>query len=196
MFSAAGLIVASLGPAAAAGNQVAFNVVTVTFTVPLAIAMAGTVLAGNAAGRSDGVALRRIVALGFALVVASEIVTATALLLWPRPIARLYGGDAGVVAVAAAVLKWGAFFQLSDGVQSFANGVLRGLKDTRVPMMIVTGCYWGVAVPLGAVLALRGGFGAQGMWVGLLVGLTLAAILLSARLRQLLSRGERSTPKA
>ena len=186
MFSAAGLIVASLGAAAAAGNQIAFNVVTITFTVPLSIAMAGTVLAGNAAGRSDTAALRRTVFLGFALVVAAEIVTASALLLWPRPIAHLYGHDAGVIATAAAVLKWGAFFQLSDGVQSFANGVLRGLKDTRVPMVIVGVCYWGVAVPLGAVLALRGGEGAQGVWVGLLVGLTLAALLLSARLRQLL----------
>ena len=189
MFSAAGLIVASLGPAAAAGNQVAFNVVTITFTVPLSLAIAGTVRAGNAAGRSDVAALRRIVALGFVLVVGCEIVTAAALLLWPRAIARLYGHDAGVVATAAAVLKWGAFFQLSDGVQSFANGVLRGLRDTRVPMVIVGVCYWGVAVPLGAVLALRGGFGAQGVWVGLLVGLTLAAILLSVRLRSLLSRG-------
>ncbi len=189
MFSAAGLIVASLGPIAAAGNQVAFNVVTITFTVPLAIAMAGTVRAGHAVGSSDPRALLRTVGLGFTLVVASEIVTALTLLVWPRHIARLYGSDAGVIATTAAVLKWGAFFQLSDGVQSFANGVLRGLKDTRVPMMIVAGCYWGVAVPLGAFLALRENGGAQGVWIGLLVGLTLAAVLLSARLSRLLQRG-------
>lgn len=188
MFSAAGLIVASLGAVAVAGNQVALSVVTITFGVPLSIALAGTVLAGNAAGRADPASLRRTVALGFTMVVACEIVTASALLLWPRPIARLYGSDAGVIATAAAVLRWGAFFQLSDGMQCFANGVLRGLKDTRVPMVIVGCCYWGVAVPLGAVLALRGGFGAQGVWIGLLVGLSLAALLLSARLRALISR--------
>ena len=188
MFSAAGLIVASLGPTNAAGNQVALSVVTITFTVPLAIATAATVRAGHAAGRGDGAGLRRVVALGFALVAGAEIVSASTLFLLPRHIARLYGSDARTVATAAAVLRWGAFFQVSDGVQCFANGVLRGLQDARVPMGVVLVCYWAVGVPLGAVLCLRGGGGAAGMWIGLLVGLTLAAALLSARLLHLLSR--------
>ena len=188
MFSAAALLVATLGPVAAAGNQVAFNVVTVTFTVPLSVAMAGTVRAGHAAGGGDAAGLRRTVAFGFLLVGGAAMVSATALFVIPRPIASLYGGGAGVTATAASVLGWGALFQLSDGVQSFASGILRGLKDTRVPMFIVAGCYWGVGVPLGALLALRHGLGAPGVWIGLLAGLTLAAILLCARLRHTLDR--------
>ncbi len=188
MFSAAALVVATLGPVAAAGNQVAFNVVTITFTLPLSIAMAGTVRAGRAAGGNDVAALRRTVGFGFLLVGAAETVSATALFLFPRPIASLYGGGAGVTAMAASVLGWGALFQFFDGAQSFSNGILRGLKDTRVPMFIMAGCTWGVGVPLGALLGLHEGLGAPGVWIGLLAGLMLAAILLATRLRHVLGR--------
>jgi multidrug resistance protein, MATE family len=189
MFSAAGLVVASLGPVAAAGNQIAFNVVTVSFTVPLSIAMAGTVRAGNAAGQGDAHALRRTVVFGFMLVAAAGIVSASTLALFARPIAALYGGGPAVTSTAAAVLGWGALFQLSDGAQTFAGGILRGLKDTRVPMFIIAGCYWGVGVPLGAWLCLCEQLGAPGVWMGLFAGLTLAALLLGARLRHALRSG-------
>lgn len=192
MFSAAGLLVARLGPVAAAANQVALNIVSVTFMVPLGVALAATVRVGNAVGGRETAALRRTARAGFLLVAAAECLSATTLLLFPGPLIAAYTDDPDVARQAAAVLRWGALFQLSDGGQVFANGMLRGLKDTRVPMGIIGICYWGVGLPLGAWLALARGLGAPGLWIGLFAGLTLAAMLLGARVSRLVWRFEAS----
>lgn len=188
MFSAASLIAGSLGEIEAAGNQIALNIVTFSFMAPLGIALASTVRVGHAVGRGDRIGLRRTVRAGLGLVAAIELVSVAILLCAPRVVVGAFTGDAAVAAQAVSVLVFGALFQLSDGVQVFASGVLRGLKDTRVPMLIVGLSYWVVGVPLGAALALRAGLGAPGLWLGLLAGLTLAAALLSARVWRLTFR--------
>jgi MATE family multidrug resistance protein len=99
----------------------------------------------------------------------------------PQHIAALYTADATVIALAAQLLVLAGLFQFSDGMQVAASGALRGLKDTRVPMLITTFAYWGVGMPVGWWLAFRLGYGARGMWMGLIAGLSMAAILLSTR---------------
>ena len=98
-------------------------------------------------------------------------------------IVGVYTADMGVAALASTLLLYAAAFQFPDGIQVLSAGALRGLKDTRVPMFIAMFSYWGLGMPLGAGLGLGLGMGPQGMWLGLILGLTAAAILMGWRLR-------------
>jgi len=188
LFAMAALVIGSLGTVAVAGHQVALNFVAVTFMVPLGISMAATVRVGRAAGARDAAALRRAAGVGVGLAMAVQVIHAAVMVLLPRQIAGLYTDDAGVVAAAAELLLLAAVFQLSDGLQASAAGCLRGLRDTRVPMGITLLAYWLVGFPLGYALAVPRGVGAPGMWTGLIAGLTLAALLLAARLYRVTAR--------
>jgi len=196
LFSGVALLMASLGTEAVAGHQVALNFIAITFMVPLGIAMAITVRVGQAAGRGDIAAIRRSGWTGMGLALCAQVVTAVVLFSVPRRIASIYTSDSSVLDIAASLLVLAAVFQLSDGTQVSAAGALRGLKDTRVPMWITFIAYWGVGLPLGYTLGLRLGLGPRGMWMGLIGGLTTAALLLASRFRRLTERLDASHPPA
>ena len=185
LFIATTLTIGTLGASIVASHQVALNVASLFFMIPLGIAMATTVRVGNAAGREDAAAVRLAGHAGIALTLGTQTISATLMLALPVTIASLYSSDAAVIALAAELLVLAALFQFPDGIQAVANGALRGLKDTRVPMVITTFAYWGVGMPVGWWLAFPRGMGAQGMWVGLIAGLGVAAVLLSLRFRRL-----------
>jgi MATE family multidrug resistance protein len=126
------------------------------------------------------------------LTLVAQGVSALLMLTVPERIAGLYTADGAVIGLAAQLLILAGLFQFSDGLQVAAAGALRGLKDTRVPMLITTFAYWVVGMPVGWWLAFRGGLGARGMWMGLIAGLSMAALLLTARFWRLV----RSTPAA
>lgn len=189
LFVGVALLLGSLGTSTVAGHQIAMNVVSVAFMVPLGIAMATTVRVGHAVGRGDAIGVRSAAAVGLWLTVMVQVASACLLAILPRPIAGLYTGDAAVANLAAQLILYAAIFQLSDGIQAVANGALRGLKDTRVPMLITLVAYWGVGMPTGYLLAFKGGHGAHGMWIGLIAGLSVAAILLPWRFWRLAFRG-------
>lgn len=184
LFVAVALIIGRLGADVVASHQVAINVASFAFMVPLGIAMATTVRVGHAVGRNDGVGVRMAGGAGFALTLAIQCLSASALFAMPHAIASLYTRDAVVVALAAQLLMLAGMFQLSDGIQVAANGALRGLKDTRTPMVITLLAYWGVGMPIGGWLTFHAGYGARGMWIGLIAGLTVAALLLTLRFRR------------
>ena len=181
MFAAVALAIGSLGTAPVAGHQVALNFVAVTFMVPLGISMAVTVRVGHAVGRGDPGAVRFTALVGGGMAMAAQAVSASVMLLLPRQVAAIYTDDPAVIAVARDLLVLAAVFQLSDGLQVSAAGALRGLKDTRVPMLVIVVAYWLVGILLGWLLGFFLGFGARGLWMGLIAGLTLAATLLAAR---------------
>jgi MATE family multidrug resistance protein len=185
LFIATTLTIGTLGAATVASHQVALNVASLFFMIPLGIAMATTVRVGNAAGRGDAVAVRFAGDAGIGLTLGTQAVSATIMLALPTAIASLYSNDAAVIALAAQLLVLAALFQFPDGIQAVANGALRGLKDTRVPMFITTFAYWGVGMPVGWWLAFPHAMGAQGMWIGLIAGLGVAAVLLALRFRRL-----------
>lgn len=178
LFVAAALAIGTLGTDIVASHQIALNVASVTFMVPLGIAMATTVRIGHAIGRGDAAGVRRAGHASFLLVLGTQFVSAAVMLTLPHAIAALYTGDARVVDLAAQLLVLAGLFQFSDGLQVVANGALRGLKDTRVPMVATLVAYWLVGMPVGLWLAFPHGDGARGMWVGLIAGLTVAAVLL------------------
>ncbi len=188
LFVTVALAIGTLGEAVVAAHQVALNVAGLAFMVPLGLAMAITIRVGHAAGRGDVPGVRNAAHAGLLLVLLTQSLSSSLMLSLGRPIAGLYTNDAAVVAIAAQLLVLAGLFQFADGFQVAANGALRGLKDTRVPMLLTAFAYWLVGMPLGAWLALRHGLGARGWWGGLIAGLTVAAILLGARFRSLSRR--------
>jgi len=181
LFVAVALVIGTLGTDVVAGHQVAINVASVTFMVPLGLALATTVRVGHAVGRGDAQGVRDAGLVGIALTLCTQLVSSGLMLLLPQRIAALYTADAGVIALASQLLVLAGLFQFSDGIQVAANGALRGLKDTRIPMFITLFAYWGVGMPVGWWLAFPHGLGARGMWMGLIAGLSMAALLLSRR---------------
>jgi MATE family multidrug resistance protein len=181
LFVAVALAIGTLGTDVVASHQIAINVASVTFMVPLGIAMATTVRVGHAVGRGDVEGVREAGFVGLFLTLIAQGVSALLMLTVPQHIAALYTADATVIALAAQLLILAGLFQFSDGMQVAASGALRGMKDTRVPMLITTFAYWGVGMPVGWWLAFPVGYGARGMWMGLIAGLSMAAILLSVR---------------
>lgn len=188
LFVAAGLLIGGIDPIAVAAHQIAINVASLCFMLPLGVAMACTVRVGFAAGAGDAAGIRRAAAAGLLIVLVTQSVSASALALFAAPIAALYSGDAAVQAAALGLLLLAALFQFSDGLQAVAAGALRGLKDTRRPMFLTAFAYWAVGMSCGAVLAYRYDWGAQGIWGGLCLGLSAAAVLLGGRLLWLLRR--------
>jgi multidrug resistance protein, MATE family len=189
LFIATALLIGTLGAIASAGHQIALNVSSLAFMLPLGLALATTVRVGNAVGRGDREAVRYAGFVSLGLTLATQAFSAMLMLLLSEPIARLYSGDTAVVALAAQLLTLSAIFQFSDGIQVVANGALRGLKDSRVPMLLTFIAYWGVGMTLGYALGFHYGLGPRGLWMGLIAGLSMAALLLFWRFARLSRRG-------
>ena len=190
LFIVTALLIGRLGGIEVAAHQIAINVASLCFMIPFGLAEATTVRVGHALGRGDGDAVRRAAFAGYVLMLGTQAVSGVLLLFGNHALAGLYTADATVAALAATLLWYAAAFQFPDGVQVLSAGALRGLGDTRRPMLLAAFAYWGVGMPLGAGLGLGLGWGPQGMWIGLIVGLTTAAILLSRRFL----RSSRSIP--
>ncbi len=181
LFVAVALAIGTLGENVVASHQVALNIASFFFMIPLGLAMAITVRVGHAVGRGDAIGVRYAGFCGIGLALATQMFSAGLMLSMPHVIASLYTRDVGVIATATELIMLAGFFQFSDGIQVASNGALRGLKDTRVPMVFTLFAYWMVGMPVGWWLAFRQGLGARGMWMGLIAGLSMAAVLLFTR---------------
>ncbi len=187
-FALIGVMMGWLGTIAMAGHQVALNLAALAFMVALGIAGASAVLVGRAVGRQDMVAARRAAGAGTLLGGSLMVVTASAFLVAPGFLARVYTSDAEVLAVAVVLLPIAGIFLVADGLQAVAAGVLRGAGDTRSPFLFNALGFWGLGIPVSVVLAFPLGMGAEGLWWGLATGLGAVAVLLFMRVRRLLAR--------
>jgi len=181
LFGAVALLVGRMGTTAVAGHQIAVNVASMTFMVPLGLSMAITARVGQAIGSKD---IRKARAAGFtgiSLAAAFMAVCGMCIFTIPYVISGIYTRDVPVRTMGATLLMMAALFQISDGLQVSAAGALRGLKDTEVPMVITVIAYWLIGMPLGYTLGIVLGGGARAVWVGLICGLTSAAVLLNYR---------------
>lgn len=181
MFMVATLLMGRLGTIAVAGHQIALNFAALMFMVPLGMAMAITVRVGNAQGRGQHQEARFRGLSGLALTTLTQGLSAAVMLLFPAAIAAIYTPDPEVAAVAISLLFYAAIFQLSDGIQAAAAGALRGIKDTRTPMVIIVLAYWVLGIPLSWWLGIEQGQRGPGIWIGLIIGLTVAAVGLGWR---------------
>jgi MATE family multidrug resistance protein len=185
LFNGAALAMGTLGLSALAAHQIAITIPSITFMVPLGIGLAATVRVGMAAGAGDHIAARRagFTAIGMAAVFMCAM--ALVLLMWPREIATLWLPDipanADVLALAVSFLLVAAAFQLMDGIQVAASMSLRGLKDTTGPMWLAGASYWLVGAPVALLLGFTFKMEGMGIWIGLAIGLLVAAVTLTAR---------------
>ncbi|MEY4608259.1 MAG: putative multidrug resistance protein MdtK [Gemmatimonadota bacterium] len=172
-----------VGTSALAGHEVALNLASLTFMVPMGVAAAGTVMVGRAIGRGDPAAARRDAVAALVVGIGFMSLTAAAFLLVPALFARAYTTDGEVIAVATALIPIAGIFQVFDGMQVCATGVLRGAGDTRVPMAIHAASFWLVGIPLGSWLCFGLGGGPAALWWGLTAGLAAAGVLQLVRVR-------------
>lgn len=186
LFSAIALFLAPLGPVVVAGHQIALNVVSLLFMLPLSIGMALTLRVSFLIGARAPDTARLLSRSALILAAAVALVFALGLYVGSEAIARLYTGDPAVQGVSVTLLVYAAIFQVADVIQVTCISALRGYKDTRIPMVIMLFSFWALGMPLGYVLTftdwLVPAMGAAGFWVGLTSGLVSAGILLGARL--------------
>ncbi len=188
LFTAATLLIGRMGEIQLAAHQIALNAASIAFMVPLGIGMAGAVRVGQAVGAGDVAGAARAGWSAIGLGGLSMALSATLFWLVPGAIVWIYAGsspDPEMAQRAVALLGIAAVFQLFDGTQAASAGALRGLKDTRMPMLIGAVSYWGLGLGLGAYLLFGRDLGAPGMWWGLTLGLAAAAVLLTVRFARL-----------
>lgn len=183
LFSLASLVISPLGEIAVASHQVALTVTSQLFMVPMSLAMALTIMVSNRFGEKNFVALRHVQATGLIWTVLIAVVSMVLVWFYRPNLAALFTDNPVVQAQAIHLLIFALAYQLFDGWQVNVAGILRGLQDTTVPMWITLFCYWLVALPLGTYLVRFTDIGPQGFWMALVMGLFLAAILLTLRLR-------------
>jgi MATE family multidrug resistance protein len=188
IFNAAVFLMGLIGASSVAAHSIAIQIASIAFMVPLGFGQAVTVRVGLAYGAGDRDAITRAGWTAYAMGVGFMAVTACLMLFAPRLMIGIFldrsdPGNTEVIELAVVFLVFAAIFQLADGAQAVASGMLRGLQDTRVPMLIAAFGYWGVGLPLGIVLAFPLGLAGPGIWIGLATGLAVVAVLMTLRWR-------------
>jgi MATE family multidrug resistance protein len=193
LFGAAGLLMGLIGTTALAAHQIALQIAAILFMVPFGIGMAATVRVGHAVGRSDAPAVRRAGFVATLLGIVFMSVMTLVVILGRYAVARFFFGETAdsagaVIDLTAALLLVGATFFVADGIQTVVAGALRGLNDTRVPLLFAAISYWLIGFPAACGLGFRTGLGAIGVWIGLSCGTAVYAMLLILRFRLLTRR--------
>jgi MATE family multidrug resistance protein len=193
LFSGASLLMGNIGTLQLAAHGIALQLASIAFMMPLGLAQAGTVRVGVAHGRGDRLGIVRA---SWAVLIVAACISVTGGVLFaaiPTTLASIFldktGQDsAAVLAIAGPFVVVAGIFQLVDGMQAIAAGLLRGLKDTRIPMVMALISYWPIGFFSAWFLAFPAGFGGIGVWYGFLAGLSAASILLNWRFYRLVTR--------
>jgi MATE family multidrug resistance protein len=187
-FGGATVIAAKLSAERLAAHQVALNIASVTYMVPLGISAAAAVSVGHSIGRGDPARARRTGYLAIGVAAAFMALMALLLILFPHSIVRIYSPDPRVMAIGAPLLALAAAFQIFDGIQTATTGALRGLGHTKAPMVLNFIGYWVIGLPLGYWLCFSGNLGVFGVWIGLTIALVFIAMLVLLEWRKLSNR--------
>lgn len=180
-FSAAAIMMGWIGVNALAGHQIALNLASISYMMATGLSTAGMIRVSNMVGRGNQKAVRESGIVVFILVLGFMFLAAMIFVVFRMFLPTLYIDDPEVIATAASLLIVAALFQLSDGVQVAALGVLRGLEDVKIPTLVTLVAYWVLGLPLGYFFAFQLEMGEIGIWYGLLIGLSLTAVLLFYR---------------
>ena len=194
VFFAAALLMGIIGPAALAAHQITIQFAAMMFMVPMATGQAANVRVGFHAGAGAAQAAQRAGYAALTLGAVFAIVAGGLIALFPERIVALFGldptnpADAEVMALAARLLVVCAAFQLADGAQAIVLGALRGLKDTRAPMLIASAGYWLIGFPAAWLFGLKLGYGGMGVWWAWALALLVVAVLLLWRFQRVSNR--------
>jgi MATE family multidrug resistance protein len=187
-FSGAAIIMGWFGAVPLAAHQITISIASMTFLVAVGIGIAASIRVGYETGRGDKKAARYAGFTAIALSVGYMSCCALGFLVLRKWLPTNYVTDPDVIALAATLFIVVAVFQIFDGIQAVAMGALRGLQDTAWPSTIAFISYWLVGLPCGYLLAFKMGVGPLGIWLGLLIGLTTAAILFTWRFNRISGR--------
>ena len=188
-FGTVGLLTGTFGAKHVAAYQIALNMAALTFMVPLGVSAAAAVRVGNAVGAGDAPRSRVAARQSYLLGAGFMCMTAILFLTLAEPLARLYTRDNAVVAIAALLIPIAGVFQVFDGMQAVGAGVLRGLGDTRVPLVAMLAGYWLIGEPVSVLLGFYTDLGPAGLWWGFVAGLAAVAAFLLVRVRVMFRRG-------
>ena len=186
LFAASAVMMGWLGTIPLAAHGIVMQLASITFMVHLGISNVATIRAGNAYGRRDKPHMARGAIIALAMSIAFAAVTTIIFVGWPEPLISIFmqrgePARAEIIAVGIGLLAMAAVFQLVDGAQVIALGLLRGVQDTKVPMVLAAISYWAIGIPCSYLLGFTLGYGGIGVWAGLVIGLFVAAVLLNAR---------------
>jgi MATE family multidrug resistance protein len=181
LFVGAALLIGRLGPVPAAAHLIAINFAALLFMIPVGLSSAISIRVGNAVGRNDNEGARYAGLIGVLIILFIQTISASALFLIPELIVSIYTNDLVVAPLAVSLLFYAAIFQYPDGLQIVAAGALRGYKDTRMPVLYMVVSFWIVGMTLGYHLTFTREMGPAGMWVGMIAGLSVAALLMMLR---------------
>jgi len=187
-FAVSGILIGTIGALEQAAHQIALSFAAFTFMVSMGLSQGGAIRASNAWGRNDWGAIRRI---GKGNVVSALAYGAFCVLLFSvfrYSLPAFFTNDAAVMALAAYLLLFAAIFQLSDATQAVAVGLLRGIKDVKIPTLYVAMAYWLIGIPIGCLMAFYFKMGAAGMWIGFVAGLTFSSLMLNRRFLRMSKR--------
>lgn len=192
LFTVVALMLAPFGAETVASHQIALNFSSLVFMLPLSIGVGVTIRVGHSIGEGQPAQARVAARTGLMLGMAVAAATAALTVLLREQIAGIYTDDMQVITLAATLLFFAAIYQISDSVQVVAAAALRGYKDTKAIFYVTIVAYWGMGLPTGMILGLTDWvvprMGPQGFWVGFIVGLTGAALMLGSRLRLIYGR--------
>ncbi len=192
IFAVIALFIGKLGANDIASAQIALNFSSMTYMIPMSLSFGITIRVGHALGQGREQEAQTRALSGVFLAALISGISVLALLIFPRQIISLYTNDPVIIQGASLLLGYTAIYQLSDAFQTSINGALRGYKDTRIPMILACSAYWGVALPVGYGFGMTNIFGpamgTPGFWVGIVIGLTLAACFMAARLFRILRK--------
>ena len=186
LFAASAVMMGWLGTVPLAAHGIAVQMAGLTFMVHLGLSNVATIRAGNAYGRRDPAHLARGAIMATVMSALVAVVTVFVFVMWPEPLINLFmqrdePAREQILAIGVALLAMASLFQLVDGAQAVALGILRGVQDTTVPMILAGFSYWIVGMPASYLLGFVFDLGGVGVWLGLVFGLGVAAILLNAR---------------
>ncbi|MDX5340674.1 MAG: MATE family efflux transporter [Cyclobacteriaceae bacterium] len=180
-FGTAAIMMGWIGVNALAGHQIALNLASISYMLATGLATAGMIRVSNQIGKGDFKAMREAGMVVFALVMGFMFFCGVIFFAFRFFLPTLYIDDPEVISLSASLLIIAGLFQISDGVQVVGLGVLRGMEDVKVPTLVTLMAYWVLGLPLGYVLAFELGFAEKGIWYGLLIGLTITAVMLFYR---------------
>lgn len=180
-FAVSGIMIGWFGATQLAAHQIAISIAGLTFMVSMGLSSAGSILVGNSLGRRDLPGARAIGKRTLLIGLIYGTICATIYILTNQYIPYLFNDEPEVIGYAAALLIFAGVFQISDSVQAIGVGLLRGLYDVKIPMMFVILAYWIIGLPFGYYLAFYTPLEAKGIWIGLVTGLSIVAILLTLR---------------
>lgn len=189
MFSGAALIISALGVGVIASHTIAINITSTFFMLPLAFGLATATRVGNLIGEERLLDAKFSAGSSLLLCFMIAIVTTATIFIFREFLVSLYTSDPEVIALGVSLLLYAAIFQIPDGVQMSAVGSLRGFKDTFVPMILILISYWLIALPAGFFMTygvIGPKLGASGMWIGMILGLTVFCFLGIIRLKRVI----------